>query len=324
MRRRAFISALGGAAAWPVVVRAQEQKPLVIYMLFNAAGDRIDRFQTFLRGLNDVGYVDGQNVIIERLLVTNPDELSTLVPQVVRRNPSVIYSGALTTAAAIRKVSDTIPIVFTTSVDPVPLGLVASINRPGGFTTGTLLRAGEEPTKQIELLHELVPAATTFGILINPAVDARAERDAATVEVAASGMGLRIIVLRADREEEFAGVFAALSKAQVGGLLLDATRYLAARRTQLAALALRYSVPTIDLSRDFASAGGLASYGPDVEDAFRQAGVYVGRILNGEKPGDLPVLQPTKFNFVINLKTAKTFGITIPPNVLARADEVIE
>ena len=324
MRRRTFIAGLGSAAAWPMVARAQEQKPLVIYMLFNAAGDRIDRFQPFLRGLNDVGYVDGQNVIIERLLVTNPDELSTLVPQVVRRNPSVIYSGALTTAAAIRKVSDTIPIVFTTSVDPVPLGLVASINRPGGFTTGTLLRAGEEPTKQIELLHELVPAATTFGILINPAVDARAERDAATVEVAASGMGLRIIVLRADREEEFAGVFAALSKAQVGGLLLDATRYLAARRTQLAALALRYSVPTIDLSRDFASAGGLASYGPDVEDAFRQAGVYVGRILNGEKPGDLPVLQPTKFKFVINLKTAKALGLDVPPSLLARADEVIE
>jgi putative tryptophan/tyrosine transport system substrate-binding protein len=322
--RRAFIAGLGGAAAWPLVASGQQPKPLVFYLIFGAAGDTVDRFPAFLRGLSEVGYVDGRNVTIERPPLTNPEELRTLVPQIVQRNPSAIYSGTLGTAAAIRKETETIPIVFTTSGDPVSLGLVASISRPGGFTTGTLLRAGEELTKLLELLHQLVPAATTLGMLINPAVDAGAERDAATVEVAGSRMGLRIIVQRADKEEEFPSVFAALSKDQVGGLLISDTRYLAARRNQLATLALQYSIPAITDARDFALAGGLASYGPNVGDAFRQAGVYVGRILNGEKPSDLPILQPTTFAFVINLKTAKALGLEIPPALLARADEVIE
>ena len=191
--------------------------------------------------------------------------------------------------------------------------------------TGTLLRAGQEVTKLLELLHELVPAATTIGMLIKPAVDARGEQDAATVEVAAKGMGLRLLVQRADKEEEFASVFEALAKAQIGALVINDTRYLAARRNQLAALALRYSIPTIASSRDFAAqTGALASYGPDINDAYRQAGVYVGRILKGEKPGDLPVLQPTKFDLVINLKTAKAIGLKIPESLLLRADEVIE
>jgi ABC-type uncharacterized transport system substrate-binding protein len=325
MKRRTFIAALGGVAAWPLAARAQEPKPLVFYLLFDAAGDTIDRFPAFLRGLNEVGYVDGRNVTIERPLLTNPGELPTLVPQLIRRNPSVIYAGTLGTAVAIKKERDTIPVVFTTKGDPVSLGLVASINRPGGSATGTLLRAGAEPTKLLELLHELVPAANTIGVLINPAVDAMAERDAATVKLAGSGMGLRIEIQRANKEEEFEAIFATLANARIGGLLINDTPYLAARRNQLAALALQYAIPTIALSRDFAVlTGALASYGPNIEDAFRQAGVYVGRILKGEKPSDLPVLQPTKFDLVINLKTAKALGITIPETILVRADEVIE
>jgi putative tryptophan/tyrosine transport system substrate-binding protein len=272
--------------------------------------------------LNEI--IDSRNVVIERPKLTNPDELPALVADLLQHKPSVIYAGDLGTAIAVKKATSTIPIVVTSANDPTSVGLAASIARPGGNVTGNRLRAGEEPTKLLELLHELVPPATTIGLLINPAADVGAERDAGSVEVAGRNMGLKIVVARVNEEGELATIFATLAQARLGSVVVNETRYLAVRRSQVAALAIRYSLPAIGASREFALAGGLASYGANINDGFRQAGVYVGRILKGEKPGDLPILQPTKFDLVINLRTAKALGLEIPPQLIARADEVIE
>jgi putative tryptophan/tyrosine transport system substrate-binding protein len=322
MRRREFIAGLATVAAGSISSQAEQHKLVLGYLVLSAAKDAIDRFPAFLDGLNEI--IDSRQLTIVRPEFTNPDQRSALAAALVSENPSAIYAGDLGTAIALKRATSTIPIVFTSADDPISNGLVSSMSRPGGNVTGNRLRAGEEPTKLLEVLHELVPTRTALGMLINPAADMGAERDGKSVEEAARPLMLNIFIERVNEESDISGAFANFAQARVGGVIVNETRYLAVRRSEVAGLAMRYSIPAIGGSREFAHAGGLASYGSDINDGFRQAGVYVGRILKGEIPANLPILQPIKFDLVLNLKTATTLGVTIPPTILARADEVIE
>jgi putative tryptophan/tyrosine transport system substrate-binding protein len=325
VKRREFITLLAGAAAWPLAARAQQiTRPVVGFLLSASADNYAYLAAAFRQGLSDLGFVDGQNVTIEyRWAAGQYDRLSEMAADLVRREVAVI---AVNTPAVIpaKRATSTIPIVFFTAADPVEAGFVASLNRPGGNLTGISGFNVEIGPKRLELLYELVPNATTIALLVNPnnvAVTGRLTRD---VEAGARNLGLEIVVLHASTERDLDGVFAKLAGSPATPLIIGPDAFLTSHSETLARLGLQYAVPTMFQIREFAAAGGLISYGSSGTDSFHQVGIYAGRILRGEKPADLPVQQPTKFELVINMKTAKALGLTIPPTLLAFADEVIE
>jgi putative tryptophan/tyrosine transport system substrate-binding protein len=324
MRRREFITLLGGAVgAWPLRTSAQPiGKPVVGFLNSASADTYADEVAAFRQGLSAQGFIDGQNITIEyRWAAGQYDRLPEMAADLVRREAAVIVANTPAVIAA-KKATSSIPIVFFTAVDPVEVGFVASLNRPGGNLTGIsgfLVAIGP---KRLELLHQLFPEAKTFALLVNPDNVAVTENLTSDVEAGARNLGIEIHVLRASTEGDLNGVFAEL--APVTPLVIGADAFLVSRSEILARLALKYSVPAIFENRRFTMAGGLMSYGSSVEDLYGQVGIYAGRVLKGEKPADLPVLQPTKLDLVINLKTAKALGVTVPQSLLATADEVIE
>jgi putative tryptophan/tyrosine transport system substrate-binding protein len=327
MRRREFVTLLGGAAAaWPLAVRAQQPAmPVIGYLHIGSAGARRDQVVAFQRGLSESGFVQGQNVSIEYRWVDNQyDRLPELVADLIRRSVAVIVAPEGTSATrAAKALTTTTPVVFSTSVDPVQTGLVASLNRPGGNITGVTDMSADVGGKQLGLLHELLPGAVRFALLVNPG-GALAEPTIAEVQSAASAIGRQIDVLRARTHDDIDAAFTSLAQKRPDALMVGTNALFTDRRVQLVTLATRHAVPTIYSKREFTDAGGLMSYGSSIIDRERQLGVYTGRILKGEKPADLPVLRATKFEFVVNLQTAKTLGLDMPPTLLARADEVIE
>jgi putative ABC transport system substrate-binding protein len=328
MRRREFIAGLGGAAAaWPVVARAQKAAIPVIGFLHPTSPDaNADRLRGFRQGLKDVGYVEGESVAIEYRWAENQmDRLPDLAAGLVRRRVAVIATGQGTAAlSAAKAATTTIPIVFLVSEDPVKLGLVASLARPGGNLTGINFFNAELTAKRLELLRELVPAASRVAMLVNPANTSTAETNLRDVNAAARGIGLQIQVLNASTNWEIDTAFATFERDRPDALFIVGDPFFNSRRVQLVHLATLYKIPTTYASRDYPEFGGLMSYGANVSDAFRQVGVYTGRILKGAKPAEMPVVQSTKFELVINAQTARMLGLTIPAQLLARADEVIE
>jgi putative tryptophan/tyrosine transport system substrate-binding protein len=327
MKRRTFITLLGGAAAaWPLAARAQQPAmPVIGYLHVGSPEATPDRLAAVRRGLSEVGFVEGRNMAIEYRWADNQnDRLTELAADLIRRRVAVIVAPGGTLAALMAKtLTTTIPIVFSGSVDPVQAGLVQSLNRPGGNITGITDMASDVAGKQLGLLHELLPGAVRFALLVNPG-GASAEATILEVRSAASAIGRQIDVLRAHTNGEIDTAFATLTQMASNALLVSPNPLFSTRRVQLATLAIRYAMPTIHSQREFAEAGGLMSYGSNFRDRERQLGVYAGRILKGEKPADLPVLRASKFEFVINLQTAKILDLEMPPTLLARADEVIE
>jgi putative ABC transport system substrate-binding protein len=327
MQRRRFIGLLGGAAiAWPFVAHAQQSTmPVVGFVNFASAKSYAPQVSAFLKGLSEAGYVDGQNVTIEyRWAEGRLDQLPALVADLVQRRVTVIAATSTPAALAAKAATTTIPIVFEMASDPVRLGLVASLNRPGGNATGVTNTNVELAPKRLQVLHELVPTARVIALLVNPANPTVSETNTKEMQAAAPSFGLELHVLNASTERDFDGVFAKLIQLRAGGLVLGPDPFFTSQREQLAALALRHAVPTIYQTRGFAAAGGLLSYGADVADAYRLTGNYTGRVLKGEKPADLPVQQATKVEMYINLKTAKALGVNVPNTLIGRADEVIE
>jgi putative ABC transport system substrate-binding protein len=322
--RRAFIAALGGAAAWPVVARGQQQALPVVGGLYTGPAQPPKLREAFLRGLRDQGYSDGRNVTIEDRFADNQyDRLPALASDLVGRRVSVIVAYGFGPALAAKKATNTIPIVFAVGADPVKSGLVASFNKPNGNATGVAqLNIGLE-AKQLQILHETVPSATVFAVLVNPA-SSLVETQLTGVSSAAAALGRELVVEKASSENKIDDAFASFARRQAIALLVAADPFFYERREQIIALAARNALPAIYQWPEFVTAGGLMSYGTDLSDANHELGLYVARILKGDKPGDLPVQQLTKLELVINLKTAKALGITMPPSILARADEVIE
>ena len=326
IRRREFVFTLGGAAAaWPLPARAQQPMPVIGFLNSSSPDGYATNVAAFRQGLRETGYVEGQNVAIEyRWAEGQVDRLPALAADLVQRRVAVIAATTAPAVLAATAATATIPVVFETAADPIQLGLVASLNRPGGNITGVAnLNLGIAP-KRLELLRELVPAASVVGLLINPANPLLAEPAARASQAAAQTLGLNLHVLNASSEGDFEQVFARLMQLRAGGLVIGPDAFFTARSRQLAALALRHTVPTVHQNREFVAAGGLVSYGGLTSDAYRLTGVYTGRVLKGEKPADLPVQQATKVELYINLKTAKTLGITIPLPLSGRADELIE
>ena len=325
MKRRVFMTLISGAAfARPLGARAQPGVPVVGFLGTRAPGDDPQLLTALRRGLNEAGYVEGRNVAIEYRFAENQyDRLPALAADLVRRQVAVIVANG-PAAQAAKAATATIPIVFTAGFDPVEVGLVASLNRPGGNITGaTILDVGLGP-KRLEVLHELVPKATIIAVLVNPTDPARAETTLRDLQAAAHALGLQLHVLHASTDRDFDAVFASVAQLRAGGLVIGGEPFFNSRSEQLGALTIRHAVPTIYQFRTFAAAGGLASYGASLTDSYRQVGLYTGRILNGEKPADLPVVLATKVELIINLKTAKALGLTVPLPLLGRADEVIE
>jgi ABC-type uncharacterized transport system substrate-binding protein len=326
MRRREFIAGLGGAVAWPMVARAQQPAMPVVGFLNGASpGELGSRVVAFRDGLGELGYVEGRNVVIEyRWGQGQNDRLPELAVDLVRRRVAVIAAtGGVPSARAAKTMTSAIPIVFTMGGDPVEFGLVASLNRPGGNVTGITLISGLIVSKRIALLRDLLPGAKVIAVLINSTSPA-GEVEVAGAEQAARPLGWQVRVMRANGRGDLDAAFQPLAQERVDALLITTDPIFESQRDQIVALAAHHAVPAIYALREYALAGGLMSYGASISDVYRQAGLYVGRILKGEKPADLPVMQSSKFDFVINLKTAKALGLTIPPNLLALADEVIE
>ena len=326
--RREFIGLLGGAAAgWPVAARAQQTMLPVIGFLDPTFHDRYaDRLRAFRQGLKDTGYVDGENLtILYRSAENQFDRLPELATELVRRQVTVIAAaGGSPSALAAKAATTTIPIVFSVSEDPVRLGLVASLARPGGNVTGINIFSGELVAKRLDLLRELVPGATRIAVVINPANVANTATTVKDVEPAARVLGLQIKIFNASTNREIDAVFTSLGVEKLDALFVGNDAFLNSRRMQLALLATRHSVPAVYASRDYVDAGGLMSYGTNFPDTYRQFGVHVGQILKGARPADFPVVQASKFELVINTIAAKMLGLTVPPTLLARADEVIE
>jgi putative tryptophan/tyrosine transport system substrate-binding protein len=326
MKRREFISGLvSTTAAGPLVARAQQPSMPVIGLLDSrASGDAPQLLAATLQGLNDTGFVEGQNVAIEYRFAGNQNErLPALADDLVHRQVAVIASLGTPATMAAKAATTTIPIVFGTAGDPVKLGFVASLNRPGGNVTGVTILTVAVTPKRLELLHELIPTAHVIALLVNPANPALAEDNSSSVRSAADALGLELHVLNASTEHDFDEVFANLIRLRAAGLVIGADPFFYARQEQLGELVARHAVPAIYETREFAAAGGLMGYG-GFTDSFRLVGVYAGRILKGEKPSELPVQQSTKVELYINLKTAKALGIRVPLLLLGRADEVIE
>jgi putative tryptophan/tyrosine transport system substrate-binding protein len=333
MRRREFIAGLGGAVVWPLAARAQQPAlPVVGFLSPGSLETRREFVAAFHRGLAETGYVEGRNVAIEyRWAEDRNDRLSALAADLVRRQVAVIVAGGggqtAPAAKAAKAATSTIPIIFIGGGTPIESGLVASFNRPGGNVTGVIFDVGFLIAKRMELLHELVPGTNTIALLVRPTDQGGsgyAEEDIIAARTAATAIGLELHLLTAGSEGELDAAFATLAQQRIGALLLGTELFFADRRDQVAALALRYRIPTSNYRRDMVDAGGLMSYGASIPDGYRQVGVYAGRILKGEKPADLPVLAPAKFELVINLKAAKALGLDVPPSFYWRADEVIE
>jgi putative ABC transport system substrate-binding protein len=326
LKRRQFITLLSGTAAWPLMARAQQPALPVIGFLSSASPQPYAHVvAAFRQGLKEVGHVEGRSIAIEyRWAEGQYERLPLLAAELVRRQVAVIATTSTPAAFAAKAATTTIPIVFQIGFDPVALGLVASLNRPGGNLTGVTNLTVEVGVKQLELLHELVPTATTIALLVNPRSPALAEVLSRDAQLAAGKLGLQLHILHASSERDFDTIFATMAQLRVGALMIGADAIYINRSEQLAALAVRHAIPAAFHFRQFVVAGGLMSYGGSFIDAHRVAGVYVGRVLKGEKPADLPIEQPTKFELMINLKTAKALGLEVPPTLLARADEVIE
>jgi putative tryptophan/tyrosine transport system substrate-binding protein len=326
VKRREFIAGLGSAAAWPLVARAQQPVVPVVGYLSNGSPERDTPSvaAAFRKGLSEMGYAEGRNVTIEyRSAEGHYDRLPGLADELVRRRVAVIAAASTPAALAAKAATATIPIIFLGGVDPVKIGLVASFNRPGGNLTGVTGLSGDLGAKRLGLLHELLPRAGRFAVLIDPNATT-GESAPREVQVAAASINQQIEVLHASTNREINTAFESLVQKRVDALLVGSNALFINRTVQLVTLAAHHRVPTIYTTREFVESGGLMSYGSRRLDGYRQAGIYVGRILKGEKPADLPVVQPTKFEFVINLQTARTLGLDIPPTLLALADEVIE
>jgi putative ABC transport system substrate-binding protein len=325
MRRREFITLLGGTAAWPLAAgRAQQPTmPVIGFLQSGSLGATAHMRAAFHSGLKEAGFVEGQNVgIVYRYADGQYGRLAALAADLIRNHVAAIFAGGPPAALAAKAASSTIPIVFT-SGDPVRDGLVASFNRPGGNVTGVAFFAQALVTKRIELLRELVPKASMIGILVNPNFPGTAA-EVADGQAAARAGGIEVQIIHASNDDELEATFADMEKRRIGALVVSGDIFFNSRRDQIVALAARYAVPAIYEWREYVTAGGLMNYGTSVTDGYRQAGNYIARILKGAQPSDLPVVQPTRFELVINLKTAKALGLDVPPSLLARADEVIE
>jgi len=326
VKRREFITLLGGAASWPLAAGAQQPAMPVIGFLGSELPDLyVDRLRAFRQGLNEASFVEGRNVAIEyRWAEGRNDRLPGLADDLVRRRVSVMVATSTPAVLAAKAATTTIPIAFLTGTDPVAMGVVASLNRPGGNMTGVSNLSTAMGAKQLELLHAVVPSTTVIALLVNPTDPIIVETLSKDLQTAARAIQREILVVSASTEREIDTAFTTLVQRKVGALVVGNDPFFNARPDQLVALAARHAVPAIYPYREFVAAGGLMSYGSSLTDAYRLVGVYAGRILKGEKPADLPVQQSTKVELVLNLKTAKALGITLPISLLGRADEVIE
>jgi putative tryptophan/tyrosine transport system substrate-binding protein len=326
VRRREFITLLGGAAAtWPLAARAQQTTPVIGALYSVAAEPWADKIAGLRRGLSEADFVEGRNLTIEyRWADGDLDRLPVLAEELVTRKvAAIVAGGSLNSIRAAMAATQSIPIIFTTATDPVTTGLVASLNRPGANITGAPVMGEQLVPKLFEVLHEVLPAASNIAVLVNPSNSTVADILIQSGNAAAARFGLELVILRAGTEAEIDTAFARASEQHVEALVMQEA-YFSSRKTQIAALALRHSLPVITGEGNLTQTGVLIDYGADIPDAYRQAGVYAGRILKGEKPADLPVLQPTKFRLIVNLRTAKALGLKIPESFLVRADEVIE
>jgi len=325
MKRREFITALGSAFAWPLAVHAQQSAmPVVGFIAAGTSEGYALALEGFLKGLSETNYVDGKNIQIEYRWAENQyDRLQAMAAELARKQVAVIAAPTTPAARAAKAATAVIPIVFTTIANPVQIGFVDSLNRPGGNMTGVTLMSVEVGPKLLELLHVALPSATIMALLVNP-TNPNVETQSRTLQAAAVKLGLQVQVLNASSERDFDAVFAKLQELRASALMISQDPLFNGQSRQLAALTVRYRMPAIYELRQFALAGGLMSYGDSQTNAWRQAGIYVGRILRGEKPADLPVMQATKFEFVINLNTAKALGLAIPDGLISAADEVIE
>jgi putative tryptophan/tyrosine transport system substrate-binding protein len=326
MRRREFIAGLGSAAGWPLLVSAQQQtKPTIGWLDVRPGGPLRETVEGFRRGLAEAGFSEGRDVTVEyRTADGHYERLQALAADLIRRRPAAIVAPTGITALAAKAATRDIPIIFGAGNDPVEIGLVASLNRPGGNVTGVAILSAEMAEKRLELVHKAVPATETIALLVGPADGVFNQAETRQVQSAAHTLGLRLLVFNVAADTEIAPVFATLVEHRAGAILVGGSVVVLSKRDQILSLAARFALPTMFEFSPDARAGGLLSYGPDTIESFRQVGAYTGRILKGEKPADLPVMQPTKFEFVINLKTAKALGLTIPETLLATADEVIQ